>query len=87
MSEKTAASSSAFVAETVRFYLELARRRASGTVCVRLAEGRVVCSLDQGRIRDLAFDDRGTLERVFAPIVTPADLKKAHKLRPPEGEV
>ncbi|HNR98523.1 MAG TPA: tetratricopeptide repeat protein [Planctomycetota bacterium] len=85
MSEKTAASSSAFVAETVRFYLELARRRASGTVCVRLAEGRVVCSLDQGRIRDLAFDDRGTLERVFAPIVTPADLKKAHKLAAKNG--
>ncbi|HAK94852.1 MAG TPA: hypothetical protein DCM87_07550 [Planctomycetes bacterium] len=85
MSQEAAASTSAFVPETVRFYLELARRCASGTISVQLGEGRVVCSLNQGRVRDLAFDDRSTLERVFSPIVAPADLKKAHKLAAKNG--
>ncbi len=85
MTSQAVASPSTFIPETVRFLLGLARDCASGTLGVQFGEDRLVFSVNQGRVRDAAFPDESTLERVFAALVSPADHKKALKLAAKNG--
>jgi tetratricopeptide (TPR) repeat protein len=70
----------AFMPGTVQSLLKLARERATGTITATLPELRASYALAEGRIRDVAFEGRDTLDLVFSEILDPPAYRQASKL-------
>ena len=73
-------ATTSFLPQTVHFLLDLAKERASGLLVAALPELEVSFVISEGRVRDLVFEGRSSLELIFADLLDPAVLERTAEM-------